>query len=231
MRLPRFRSLFAAAAVCATIAACSKDSSTAPTGGTTGTTSNGLNIALDTGMVDGQTVPVGTVIPVRVRITLKGAAAPSTSVIWRVTAGHGTVPDSVGVTDATGLVSVKWTVGDTSGVNSIAAVITGASVTLTAQTTATTVSSVIKVSPDSSAVVAGGTLPLVARAVDRFGNPVSGTTIKWSTTGGTISADSVTTGTSGNATTNLTTPSTAGTFLVTASLPGKASVTFKVVGF
>ena len=190
-----------------------------------------LNIAFDSGTVDGQTVPVGTVIPLHAHVTLKGVGVANTSVIWRVGQGHGRVPDSVGVTDANGAVSVNWTLGDTIGVNSIAAVITGASASLTAQTIATTVSSVIKVSPDSSEIVAGGTLPIVARAVDRFGNPVSGTTITWTTTGGTISAGSVTTGTSGNATTNFTTPAAAGTFLVTASLPGKASVTFKVVGF
>jgi hypothetical protein len=79
-------------------------------------------------------------------------------------------------------------------------------------------------------VVAGGAVPLTARITDRFGNPVNGATLLWSTNTGRLSAASTTSGTSGNSSVTLTTV-TAGTYFVTAALPNSASVTFKVTAF
>jgi len=92
------------------------------------------------------------------------------------------------------------------------------------------VSTLARVSPDSQVVPAGAAITLTARPVDRFGNPVSGATVMWSTSGGVLSAATTTSGNQGDATTNFITDAAPGTYLVTATVNGKASVTFTVVG-
>jgi uncharacterized protein (TIGR03437 family) len=71
------------------------------------------------------------------------------------------------------------------------------------------------------------TEPLVVRALDVNGKPLSGATITFSTNLGTLSNTSVTTGSNGFATTVLTGPSSDGTVTVTAT-SGKMQVTFTV---
>ncbi len=221
---------FAAAAILA-VGGCSHDSKssvTEPTGTDTSKSSAGVVIAIDS-EVTGQTAVVGTAVPVRVHVTESGAPIPNTTVQWSVTGGNGKLSSASSVTDASGLAQVQWTLGDTAGTNAMTASITGAQVTIEATGTAAAPSAIAKVSADSQTVVPGGTVPLTARTVDRFGNPAGGVTVQWSTSGGTLSATSTLTGSSGNATTNLTTPAAAGRYQVTATFPGLGSVTFVVI--
>jgi hypothetical protein len=197
-----------------------------PTGPST--SANGFTISPDSA-TNGDTVTVATVIPVRVHVTQNGVGAASVPVSWAVTAGNGIVSSASTVTDADGMATVNWTVGDTAGVNSLNASSNGASVAIVATTVGGAASALVKVSPDSQSVVAGGTMLLTAQTIDRFGNPSAKVAVSWSATDGSLSAASTITGSTGDAVANFTTPTTPGTYFVTASVQGSASVTFKVV--
>ena len=68
--------------------------------------------------------------------------------------------------------------------------------------------------------------PLVVQVDDQNGNPLSGVSVAFSTTGGTLSSPSATTGANGRASVTLTLPNTAGDVTVTASVAGLTDVTF-----
>jgi adhesin/invasin len=214
----------------ATLAACSSDSTpTSTSTGDTSTSPTGLTLSADTSLTS-QGVVAGSVIPMSIHVTQGGAPAPNIPVTWAVAAGGGTLASTSTVTDSTGLTTVNWVVGDTVGTNTMTASITGAMVLVNTVTTAGPASTLIKVSPDSQAVVAGAALTITARPVDRFGNGVSGIPVIWTATGGTLSATTTTSGGNGNATTNFVTNTTPGAYTVTGSVPGQASVTFTIVG-
>jgi adhesin/invasin len=221
--------LYVLLAAAVAVAACGKDSST-PTTPTTPTGTNGFSLVLDTGMVDSAKVAIGTVVPVRVKLTQNGSPAIGIQMNWTIGAGHGAVSAAATPTNSAGVATVNWTIGDTSGVNSLTAASSGASVTFTAIALPGSASQMLRVSADSSSVVAGASLPLTAKVVDRIGNGVPGATVTWTTTGGSLSATSTTSGANGNVTSNFTTAGV-GTYTVTVTLPGKASVSFKVVAF
>lgn len=226
-----FAAAFSAAALIS-VAGCSHDSSssapTSPPPGDSSKSTSGLSISIDSG-ISGQTAIVGTTIPVRVHVTQAGIGVPNASVAWTVTGGHGSLSSSGSTTDGLGEAQVQWTLGDSAGSNTLTAAITGAQVTVFATGVASTPSLLAKVSPDSQTVVAGATLPITARTVDRFGNPVGGVTVLWSTTAGTLSATTTVSSSSGNATTNLVTGTAPGRYAITATMPDRASVTFIVI--
>jgi hypothetical protein len=93
------------------------------------------------------------------------------------------------------------------------------------------VASIVKVSGDDQ----GGTIgtaqssPMIVQALSGSSNPVSGVTISWATTAGTLSAASATTDASGQASVTLTHASTPQTATVTASA-GSLSASFKQTG-
>jgi adhesin/invasin len=217
----------------ASLAACHKDTNgqlpTTPPSDSTATSTNGLNIALDTSFRH-DTVVVHTAIPVAVRVTKAGVGVPNTTVTWTVSGGGGSVASATSTTDASGLATMSWTIGDTARTNDLTATITGASVGITVTAVGGAPTILTKITPDSSVVVAGATLLLVARATDRFGNPAFGVNVNWSASAGALSIPSTTTGASGNAQVGFVSPTTAGSSFVTASVPGLGSVTFKVVG-
>ena len=229
MRLSILLALVAAAS----LAACHKDTTgqlpTSPPSDSTATSTTGLNIALDTSFSH-DTVVVHTTIPVGVRVTKAGVGVPNIAVTWTVSGGGGSVAAATSTSDASGLATMSWTIGDTARANDLTATITGASVGITVTAVGGAPTILTKISPDSSAVVAGATLLLIARATDRFGNPAFGVNVSWSSTDGVLSIPSTTTGASGNAQVGFVSPAAAGSSLVTASVPGLGSVTFKVVG-
>jgi adhesin/invasin len=229
MRLPTLLGFVTAAG----LAACHKDSNgslpTTPPPDSTATSATGLNIALDTTFKH-DTVVVHTAIPVGVRVTKAGVGVANTAVTWTVSGGGGSVSSSTSTTDANGLATINWTVGDTARTNNLTASISGASVGITVTAVGGAPTILTKVSPDSNVVVAGATLLLVARATDRFGNPAFGVNVNWSATDGALSVSSSTTGASGNAAVGYVTPNVSGSHFVTASVPGLGSVTFMVVG-
>jgi len=226
----RHLSLFAAAVV-VTAAACSGEgSSSSPSDpNNPQTPATFYVVTLDSGVVDSISAPAGSIVPVRVHVTSGGIPVSAMSVAWTVGSGHGALSAASTSTDTLGVTSVLWTLGDTVGLNSITAVAGDGSVTWRVAGTAGAASAIVKVSADSDAVVAGGTLPLTARVLDRHGNPVPGATVEWTSSGGELSVKSAPSGSTGDAETNFTAPATAGTYTITASLPGRASVTFEIV--
>jgi hypothetical protein len=208
-------------------AACSKDSTTPTTPGPT-TATQIYTLVLDTGMVDSAKATVATAVPVRVKLTKSGAVAPGAAVTWNVVSGHGTLSATSSTTNAAGIATVLWTLGDTAGINGITAASSDAALTFRALGTAGPVTALAKVTSDSSAVVTGASIPLTVRTTDKFGNGVSGAVVRWTATAGAFTTTSTTSGTSGNAQTVFT-PATKGTYTVSATLTGGATVTFKVV--
>jgi adhesin/invasin len=229
-RMHPFTSI-AVVSMIALAAACSSDSPTTPvaTTGDTTKTAAGVTVEVDSASAN-QTVTVGTATTVRVHVTQSTTPVSGATVTWAVTGGGGSVSAASSITDATGVASVVWTMGDTVGTNTLSATASGATIVVTDTSLVGAISSLVKVSPDSQAVVSGGLVALNARAVDRFGNGVPSVAINWTTTDGSLSTTATTSGLKGSVTTNLLTGSAPATYFVTAVLPGLASVTFKVVG-
>jgi hypothetical protein len=228
----RMRLRFICALVLSVAAACSADSTTSPANSSTGdgsTSSNGVNIAVDSAFADRDAV-VGTSIPARVRVTLNGVAVAGLTVTWTPAARSGTVAATTSNTDTTGYASMTWIVGDSVGTQTLTASIVGASANLLARASAGPATTLTKVTADSSAVVAGASLLLTVRTTDKFGNVVAGVPVTWSSSGGVLSVTSTTTGSTGQAEVAFTTPSASGMSTVTASVAGFGTATFKVVG-
>lgn len=217
--------VFALLAVLA-IAACSHDSTTAPPSNT----ADGHTIVFDSASKN-QTAPIDSAVTVTVRVTTTKDSQPSPGLVvtWTVQSGHGSVSSPTTTTDANGNASVRWTMGDTaSGNNTLSAGITGAVTSLTLTSFGGPADSLIKVSADSQSVVAGATVPVVVRALDRFKNPVPNAVVNWTSSAGALSTSSSTSGASGDATTNFVTPTTPGSYTVTASMPGIGTIVYTV---
>lgn len=218
------------------LSACrgSDDSGTDPNngnnnnGGSNGGTT-GLNVAVDSGFSDRVAV-VSTDVPARVHVTNAGQPAANATVVWSVTGGGGKVAPATSTTDASGAASATWTIGDTVRINTLTAGVTGSTGTLQVRSIAGAATTVARASADSSAVVAGSSLLLAVRVVDKFGNFVAEIPVTWAATGGTLSLSSTKTGPSGRAEVGFTTTRTAATYTITATVAGLGATTFKVVG-
>jgi adhesin/invasin len=210
-----------------TVWSCGSSDSTGP-GGTNGGKPPVFSLVLDTGIVDSVAAPVGAAIPVRVRVTQSGTPAAGATVTWTVQAGRGTVSSPTSLTNVNGVAAVSWTLGDTIGLNTLAAVSGDGSISMRAVGTAGVASGVARVSPDSVSVVGGGTVSITARAIDARGNPVPGATLTFAAAAGSLSVTTTTTSSSGNGETAFTTPTAPGAYTVTATLPDQASVVFHI---
>ena len=213
------------------LAACGSDKSATEPGGNTGggTPTIIYNLIVDTTLKDSVKATVATQVPVRVQLTKAGVAVPNGTVHWKATLGSGKVSADSNVTDANGVATILWTLGDTAGFNTIAISSFDASVSYHAVGTAGAPSDLIRVSPDSMALVAGASVPLFVRSTDHLGNGTGGVTVNWSTSAGAISLQTTPAGDNGGASTVFTSPTIPGTYTVTAAVPGHASVTFKIV--
>jgi adhesin/invasin len=225
----RATTLFLIAATAFFVAACGKDSngSTGPVSGE-GPQQIVYTLTVDTTLADTATATVGTAVPVRVQVTKAGAIVPNGTVKWKVSSGGGTVSSDSTTTDANGDASILWTLGDTAGYNVLAISSFDASAAYVALGTAGVATELTRVTADSSLVVAGASLPLSVRAMDRRGNGATGADITWSATGGEFTFTTTPAGATGGATTVFTTTAP-GTYFVTATLAGHASVLFKIV--
>ncbi len=176
---------------------------------------------------------VGTALDstVRVRVSDRtGTVVPGVSVSFAPSAGS--VSAASVTTDASGIATVRWTLGTVPGPQTLAASL-GASPAVNVSALAIVDSSRVM------SVQAGNgqsTLPrsalgteLTVRVLDRFGNRVQGQAIGWSGTNVSLAAATSTTNASGDATMNVTTGTTAGTSSVTATVAGRTeSTTFSV---
>ena len=213
---------------------CSKDSSndgtTPPPGGNN---NPAYNIAPDTALAV-QSAIVGSTLQVAAKVTLSGQPSPNITVTWSATSGNGVVTQATSVTDATGTAKNTWRISDTARVNVLTAAIPSvASATFQATGLAGPAVSLIRVSKDSSATVSGASILLTARATDKGGNPVSGVTVNWTASGGSLTLSQTTTGATGNADVVFTAGSIGAptkVYTITATAQGIGSVSFKVTG-
>lgn len=175
---------------------------------------------------------VGATGNVSVRVTdAAGNVVPDAAVDFAVTAGGGSITPSVS-TNASGIATAAFTMGNAVGVNTASATISGGSASVTFATTSISAPSaeITKVSSDPTDIVAGEKFGDVkAKVVDAFGNPKVGVTVVFSaiTGGGSITPTNAVTNASGEATASFTTGKTVGVNTARATVSGVSTpVTF-----
>ena len=210
--------------------ACSRDltSNSTPSTGGTSNSANGLNIAVDSAFAN-RTAVVATAIPAVVHVTRAGQPEAGVAVSWIIPDGGGSVSPASSTTDASGVATATWTLGDTARAYTLTAAISSASVALQATAVAGPVSALAKISHDTLFVAAGASTFVTVRAVDKLGNPVSGVVVTWTTNGGSLTASTTTTGASGNAEVVFSSDATPRSYAVSAAATGLSTVAFTIV--
>lgn len=222
-RIPvaRWAPLFLAAGV----AACSSNNS--DTGGTP------VHLTLVTG--GGISATVGTAVgPIVVRVTdadtLPVAGVPVT---FAITGAGATLTVTSVATDAQGDALTSVQLGHVAGVVTVTATAQGIAQDVTLQATG------IADAPVNFTITGGNNEsethgqqlpdPLVVKVTDQYGNGVSGATVTWVASGGTLNAGTSRTDANGSASILLTLPAAPGAVTVTASIllnSGSAMLTF-----
>jgi plastocyanin len=172
--------------------------------------------------------PLGS--PLQVLVTESGAPSAGTTVTWSTgVAGGSVVP--AGVTDANGIASATWTLGNAAGSQTASAALTGASgspVTFTATAAPGAPAALAKAGGDQQ--IGNVNTPLgdllQAKVADQFGNGVPNIDVSWEAVGATVSAPVVSSGTTGLSQVQVTLGPTAGPVTVTAAAGGLAPITF-----
>ena len=188
--------------------------------------------ALEVVSGDGQSAQVGNALanPLVVQVNDQNGDAFAGATVSFTTTG-GTLSTASATTGANGQASTSLTLPNTAGEYTVTASVSGLTdVTFTATASAVPlVATTLEiVSGDSQSGVVSTALAndLVVRVLDQNNNAFSGSTVTFSTTGGTLSETSVVTGADGQASTSLTLPAMEGNYTVTASVSGLADVTF-----
>ncbi len=152
------------------------------------------------------------------------------TVSFAVATGGGTLSVSSALTDATGNASVKWTLGPSTGTQIVVATVAGLTpLTLSATANAEPAASVVVVSGDNQTGLPAQTLlsPIVAKVVDRFGNPVAGASVTFTPAAGSgiVTPATVITNVAGTASASWKLGGVPGPAMVTAA-SGNFSVVF-----
>ncbi|MEO8563884.1 MAG: Ig-like domain-containing protein [bacterium] len=181
--------------------------------------------------VEAQTGVVGGVLatPISIKLTQSEQPLAGAVVSWGVRSGGGSVDAATSTTDASGDAVVHWTLGTVAGADTlIGTTSTGATSIITATAVAGPATTVSLVGGDGQTVSAGSAAtPLIIKAVDQFGNGVSGAAVTWTVSGTqTLDNSTTTTDAGGQSQVVLTMSGTPGTYTITASLDGLAPVMF-----
>jgi plastocyanin len=175
---------------------------------------------------DGQTGTVGTALanPLRVLVTLSGAPQAGDTVTWAAVGSGASVSPTKSISDASGIATTTWTLGQAAGGQVATATLRGATGSpttflATAQAGAATQLSLFGGENQSGSPNAVLSAPLTVKAADQFGNGASGAAVAWQVTGGAGAVNPVNavSGATGLAQTVLTLGGTAGPVTVTAS--------------
>lgn len=132
-------------------------------------------------------------------------------------------------TGADGRATVTWTLGTVAGAQSLTASSQGlAQLTVTAQAAAGAAVQVRAAAGSGQSGTVGQALasPLVAEAVDAFGNKVAGVTVTFAPSAGTVTPTSGATGADGRVSTTWTLGTTSGSPTVSATATGATAATF-----
>jgi adhesin/invasin len=195
---------------------------------TPATTETGPYSVVATDLKDSTSAPAATILLVRAHVTHDGAAIPLTAVKFTVAAGSGLLSVDSTATDTLGFATVLWTLGDTAKKLNTLAIASGDGVdTLHVIAVAGPASYLLPVSGTPADTPVGTPVTIQVRATDRPGNPVFGTTVFWTNSGGTLSSASSVTDANGVAQITFTS-NQAGAFTVSAVLPETASRDFQV---
>ncbi len=169
---------------------------------------------------DSQTVFVGKQRTAPLVISVKhadGSPFNGAGINWSIVSGGGSLDSATLTTSADGLAKVTYTSSDTAGTATIRAVSGKGSAEFTVKKLSDTLGLLTAVSGNGSATLVGFPVKLIAKAGDKFGNPIRNVVITWSAAKGTLSATSSTTDTLGLASTQVTVGPTAGAYAVSAA--------------
>lgn len=170
--------------VAALIAACGGDGPGAPPAGE-------LAVAKASPSGDAQTGAVAQTLgsPLRVIVTGDGQPAAGATVTWTGGNAGASMNPAQAATDAQGIASSSWTLGQAAGAQTATATVAGATgspVAFAATATAAGAASLALAGGNAQSAVTGNALanPLQAKVTDQFGNAVSGVSVTWAVTGG-----------------------------------------------
>lgn len=222
---------FAYLGLIAALAACSASTDSTPTTAPLppGVSAAGVKLAIDS-VSNLQTATVGTPISVSAHLTnaADGTPASGQTVTWTVSGGAGKVASATTTSDAQGATTVAWTLDTLAGNNQLTGGLPGVTVLVYATGTAGPLAALKRVTADSQ-VVAGASMALVVKSVDKYGNPVDSVPITWSATGGVLSPSATISGAAGNATVTFTAAPTPAKYTITA-IAGALQVAFALSG-
>jgi plastocyanin len=176
---------------------------------------------------DGQAGIVGQPLPdpLVVRVTEGGTPLAGTTVTWSTQAQGGSLNPATSATDADGLASTTWTLGNPAVQQSAQASLSGATgspLIFTAQAQPGPASALIKESGDGQSGQINTALSgaFQVKVSDQFGNGIPAFPVSWSATNATVSATSVPTNVSGVSQVDVTLGGTVGPVTVTATAEG-----------
>ncbi|HEX8672706.1 MAG TPA: Ig-like domain-containing protein [Longimicrobium sp.] len=122
---------------------------------------------------------------------------PGQSVTWSVTAGGGTVDAATSTTNSAGVARAAWTLGTRAGDAQTLSATAGSlpAATLTATVTSGPAAAISRASVDGGTFTVNASRTLLAKVVDRYGNPVRGAQVSWTVEsgGGKLGAATTTT--------------------------------------
>ena len=146
-----------------------------------------------------------------------GTPLSNAAVQWRVSSGGGSLETIVGTTDANGKVSTVYRSPALAGTAAVTASAGGQSRQFTVLIIADTTGTLVAYGGNGAAAIVGVPLTLTARATDRFGNPMSGVDVAWSTSRGQLQLTSSTTDSTGKTTNVITVGPDTGSVSITAT--------------
>jgi Bacterial Ig-like domain (group 1) len=179
---------------------------------------------------DGQSGPAGAelgdALVVKV-VDRRGEPLSDQRVVFRLgtdVPGARVSPDTA-QTNGDGLAETRWVLGSTVGTQTVIARVVGANgleVTFSASVGTAGATTIERASGDNQSARVGDPLPdeLVVRVIDAFGNPISGVSVEWSASQGSVAPGSTVTEENGRAATSWTLGMTTGEQTVTASSAG-----------
>ena len=156
-----------------------------------------------------------------------GAPLPNVPVRWAVVTGGGSLETLVDTTNANGQASTTYLSPAIAGKATVSAAAAGQSRGFTLLIASDTVGTLSAYSGDGAAALVGFQLTLVAKASDRFGNPMKGVDVAWSSSDGLLQLSSGVTDSVGNAKNIITVGPDTGRVSIVASSRFNA-VTFTV---
>jgi len=179
---------------------------------------------------DSQTVIAGNRASAPLVAVIKnsdGAPIPNVQVRWEVQSGGGSLAAVVDTTDVNGQVSTTYYSPAIAGTAKVGAFVVNQGKTFTVTIVSDTTGTLVAYGGNGAAGLVGSQLSLVAKARDRFGNPISGVDVAWSTSSGQLQAQSGTTDSTGKASNVITVGPDTGSVNIVASSRFN-SVTFTV---